>query len=439
MQILRQQIGITMKSKFRWAMALAVPLSLVAIGWPLYIFWDSQPTDPGQNASAIPPSQPNVSETVTALGRIEPKDKVITISGSSSLQFARVGQILVKEGEKVQLGQVIAILDNLNQLQAALKQAKQNVKLAQAQLAKVKAGEAKRGEIAAQEARIANLEAQFSGETATQKAKIARLKADLLRQTDAQNATITLLEAEWNNAKTECWRYETLFQEGAVNASARDTKCLRAKTAQEQIAEAKANRYQIVETLSEEINEAKAALNQILSTFPKRILEAKAILDQLKEVRPVDVQVAQAELEKAMAAVPKAEADLELTYVRAPVDGQILKIHTFAGESISSQGIVDLAQSQKMYVVAEVYETEIGKISLGQRATISSRALTRELKGTVEQIGLQIGKKDVFNSDPTLDIDARVIEIKIRLDSVDSQQAARLINLQVEVEINTSS
>ncbi len=392
-----------MKSRFRWAMPLAVLLALVAIGLPLHIFLNSQPTDQSQNDSVIPADRPTDSKTVIALGRIEPKDKVITLSGSSSLQFARVGQILVKEGERVQRGQVIAVLDNLNQLQAALEQAKQNVKVAQAQLDQVKAGEAKRGEIAAQEARIANLEAQFQGEISTHKAKIARL------------------EAELKNAQTENSRFEQLYSEGATSASEFDSKHL------------------TVATLQEQLNEAQATLNQILSTFPKQIGEAQATLDQLKEVRPVDVQVAQAELEKAMAAVLKAEADLELVYVRAPVDGQILKIHTLAGESISGRGIVDLAQTEQMYAVAEVYETEIGQIRIGQRATVFSSALNGQLKGTVEQIGLQIGKKDVFNSDPSLDLDARVVEVKIRLDSEDSQRAASLINLQVEVEIDTNS
>ena len=392
-----------MKSRFRWAIPLAVLLALVAIGLPLHIFLNSQPTDQSQNASVIPADRPTASETVIALGRIEPKDKVIILSGSSSLQFARVGQILVKEGERVQRGQVIAVLDNLNQLQAALEQAKQNVKVAQAQLDQVKAGEAKRGEIAAQEARIANLEAQFQGEIATHKAKIARL------------------EAELKNAQTENSRFEQLYTEGATSASEFDRKHL------------------TVATFQEQLNEAQATLSRILSTFPKQIGEAQATLDQLKEVRPVDVQVAQAELEKAMAAVPKAEADLELIYVRAPVDGQILKIYTLAGESISGKGIVDLAQTEQMYAVAEVYETEIGQIRIGQRATVSSSALNGQLKGTVEQIGLQIGKKDVFNSDPSLDIDARVVEVKIRLDSEDSQRAASLINLQVEVEIDPNS
>ncbi|MGK7873538.1 MAG: ABC exporter membrane fusion protein [Xenococcaceae cyanobacterium] len=428
-----------MKSKARLTIILAVPIALAVIAFPLYRLLHSQTADQSEDTLAISASTTIKNDTVNALGRIEPKDEVIQLAGPSHLFNGRIIQLLVQEGDKVKHGQVIAILDNFKKQQAILEEAKQKVKVARARLAQVKAGEAKIGEIAAQEANIANVEAQFNGEVATEKARIARLKAELFRQKDAQEATIARLKAEWNNAKTECLRYETLLKDGAVTTSTRDSKCLEAKTAREELNEKEANRNRIIETLQQEINEAQATLNKILSTFPQQILQAKATLNKLKEVRPVDMQVAQAELSEAIAAVAEAEADLELAYVRAPVDGEILKINTFAGESISSEGIVDLAQTHEMYVVAEVFETDINQIRIGQIATVYSSALADNLKGTVQQISSEIGKKDVFNSDPTLDIDARVFEVKIRLEPSDSKQAARLINSQVDVEISTSS
>ncbi|MCU0532501.1 MAG: ABC exporter membrane fusion protein [Hydrococcus sp. Prado102] len=389
------------KPRFRWAMFLAVPLILLVLGTlgvPLYNSFKAQSS--ARNVPVTPKPSVPVNKNVAALGRIQPKDKVISVSGSSSLQHARVAQILVNEGDKVRRGQLIAILDNLNQLQANLEQAKLDVRVAQAELAKTKAGESKQGEIAAQKAVIADLNAQFRGQVATQKAKVASLKAELA------------------NARTDRSRFELLYKEGAISASEFDSKNLK------------------VTTLQQQLNEAQANLNQTTSSFPEQIAGATADLKALQEVRPVDVQVAQTQLEKAIAAVPKAEADLDLAYVRAPVDGQILTIHTFAGENISDEGIVDLAQTQQMYVVAEVYETDIGKIRVGQKATISSPALPRNFKGTVEKIGLEVGKKEVINSDPTLDLDARVVNVRIRLDSADTQQAARLIDLQVDVKIS---
>jgi HlyD family secretion protein len=51
----------------------------------------------------------------------------------------------------------------------------------------------------------------------------------------------------------------------------------------------------------------------------------------------------------------------------------------------------------------------------------------------VVDVGRQIGKKAVLNTDPVDKVDTRVIEVKIRLD--DSKKVAALTNLQVKVVI----
>jgi len=95
-----------------------------------------------------------------------------------------------------------------------------------------------------------------------------------------------------------------------------------------------------------------------------------------------------------------------------------------------------LGQTEQMYVVAEVYESDIGKVHLGQRATLTSDGNTiLGLHGTVNQIGLQVGKKDVLDNDPAADADARVVEVKIRLDSADSLRVASLTNMKMRVFI----
>jgi HlyD family secretion protein len=91
-----------------------------------------------------------------------------------------------------------------------------------------------------------------------------------------------------------------------------------------------------------------------------------------------------------------------------------------------------------MFVIAEVAEDSIGKVRIGQNATITSDngAFSGELKGTVTEIGRKIGKKDVLNTDPAADVDARVVEVKIALPSEDSQKVSGLTYAKVIVEIN---
>jgi HlyD family secretion protein len=73
---------------------------------------------------------------------------------------------------------------------------------------------------------------------------------------------------------------------------------------------------------------------------------------------------------------------------------------------------------------------------VGQRARIASPALERSLAGTVEKVGLKVGKMDVLGTDPVAKTDARVVEVRIRLDAGHGVEA--LTNLQVEVEIDSA-
>ncbi|MBD2363674.1 ABC exporter membrane fusion protein [Anabaena minutissima FACHB-250] len=372
----------------------AVALAVASGASSLYFL--SSAGNSGEKATSVV-SRP-VMKAVTALGRIEPQGEVIQVSVSQTAGSNRVAELLVKQGDRIQKGQIIAILDNRDIRLAALNRAKQQVKVAQSQLAQVKAG-AKQGELAAQQATISELEAELRQEV------VARV------------ATVKRLEAEVRNAEIEYQRYQYLQKTGAVSASMGDSKKLTLETAQESLREAVANQTQTSETLKE------------------RLKQAKATLEKIAEVRPTDVQAAQAEVENAKAAVQEAQANLDLAYVKSPKVGQILKIQTWGGEVVRDKGIVEIGQTNQMYVVAEVYEVDINRVKIGQSATITQLNFPGKLEGTVDDIGLLIAKKDVLSTDPAADIDSRVVEVKIRLTPESSQKVEGLTNSKVRVAI----
>ncbi|MDJ0593809.1 MAG: ABC exporter membrane fusion protein [Pleurocapsa sp. MO_226.B13] len=374
--------------------ALFTTAILVTGGITAYSLWQSSQTKVATNPA---PTVPQI-QTVTALGRLEPSGEVWQVSASSSAGSDRVAELLVQEGESVTQGQVIAILDSHDRAAADLKQSQEQVRVAKANLARVKAG-AKTGEIEAQQAAIARIEAERSNNIA------------------AQQATIAKLEAELRNAQVEYQRHQQLYDRGAISASERDSKELAGETAQQQFEEAQANLTRIRSAQQQQINEAQATLNQIA------------------EVRPVDIEVAAAEVREAQAAVAIAQAELELTSVKAPQTGRILDILTRPGEIVSSDGIARIGKTNQMYAVAEVYESDIGKVKIGQPVNVTSNALLEELHGTVEGIGLEIQRQEVINIDPTANIDAKVVEVRVRLDEESSQKVAGLTNLLVNVKI----
>jgi len=135
----------------------------------------------------------------------------------------------------------------------------------------------------------------------------------------------------------------------------------------------------------------------------------------------------------ANALLGAAQADLTRNTVVAPTTGQVLEIHVRPGERLGPEGILELGQTQSMYAVAEVYETDITRVAVGQEATISSAALPALLHGRVERIALSIAKQDVLDTDPVARTDARVVEVFIRIH--DGPDVSALTNLQVRVEI----
>jgi HlyD family secretion protein len=163
------------------------------------------------------------------------------------------------------------------------------------------------------------------------------------------------------------------------------------------------------DTAKTALGEAKAALEQALASIPVQSLERKLAL---------------------------ADVRLQQTIIRTPIAGQVLKIHTKAGERIGSGPILKLGNTDEMHAVAEVYETDIARVRVGQTARVSCPALGPPIDGEVVRVGWMIYKNDVLNVDPAADADARVVEVRVRLN--EPERVAALTHMQVDVLIDVA-
>jgi HlyD family secretion protein len=160
---------------------------------------------------------------------------------------------------------------------------------------------------------------------------------------------------------------------------------------------------------------------------------ANARLRSLTEIRPIDVDVADADLQEAIADTRRARAEADAATIRSPYDGRVVKIHAWQGEEVKEKGILELAKIDRMYVIAEVAESDIRRVRVGHRARITGDTLPHELQGKVEQLGLRVSRNSLVVRDPVGLTDARVIEVKILLD--DGSSVKSLIDAQVDVLI----
>lgn len=359
------------------------------------------------NTSNLPPTNTNTSSRVLALGKLVPEGDVIKISVVNA-RDSRVNQLLVKEGDLVKANQVIAILQGRDRAEQQLRDARANVAIKRAELLKIQQGDVKQAEITAQRATVTELEARIRTETKVKQAAIAQ-------------ATATI-----RNAQIKFQRYSDLEKQGAIKRSEFD--------------DAKEEYEKATATLAQ----TQAQLDYTTSTLTAQLAKENANLKRLKEVRPVDVEIALRELEQAQIRVEQQKAVLDDTLVRVPIAGQILRINTRVGEQVNQEaGIAELGRTNQMYVTAEIYETDIVKIRLGQTVTINSEygGFKGEIKGAVDRIGLQIGKSRINQdqNNPNTDINARVVEVSIRLNPEDSKKVATLTGMQVRVKIDISS
>jgi HlyD family secretion protein len=451
-----------------------------------------------EQTAKVAPAKPNA---VVALGRIQPHGEVIKLSVANA-QDSRVDRILIKEGDFVKQNQVIAILQGIDRKQAEVRDALADVKLRQIELVKVSQGDFKKSQITAQNAVLTRLQAQLTSTRIQQSAalvgarsQLQNAEANYQRQSQADRQGLGLLtaraklanaEAEYRrrrqfdrsgnnvlgtqakltNTQAEYQRKLTLYRSGGISksnldkaqeefvsaqAAARergiDTKT-QLDRANEDLAAATASLQEKklavvaqLDKLKTELNQRQAELTQTIQTLNAEIDRERAKLAELREVRPNDVRLAQAQLEKAQIAVEQKQAALRDSQVRVPVAGQILKINTRIGEQVNtSQGIVELAQTDKMYVMAEIAEIDLNKVRQGQSALITSeyQSFAGELRGNVSQIGLQVGRKqtqEVSGANPTTDKESRVISVKIEIVPADSPKVAKLTNMQVRVRL----
>ncbi|KIT17326.1 HlyD family efflux transporter periplasmic adaptor subunit [Jannaschia aquimarina] len=236
-----------------------------------------------------------------------------------------------------------------------------------------------------------------------QEASLVQTRADVEASRAEARAALERAEATAEAADAELDRATSLLERGVTTRAVFDAALARATEAQRDVASRRAT----------------------LSRFETETGEGQpAIL------------LADANVGVARAALAEAELNLAGAVVRAPISGTVLVVNVRPGERPGDEGIMDLGNTARMTVEAEVYQSMIGRVAIGDPVTITADAFPGSLSGTVSAIGLEIGRQTITSDDPAANTDARVVDVIVALDDAGSQMASRFTNLEVVARID---
>ena len=367
-------------------------------------------------------------------------------------------KVAVKENDFVNAGTVLVELDPTD-YRLALTHAKAELAAARAQVEAVRAALAVQGEqfraavataratLQSAQPHLSQAEAQLRMSGQTMPAQAAQARA----QVTTAEANVGAAKADLDTAARTVERDRTLLGQGAISAQQvdADTATLESAKARYQAAQdalhqardaflsAQASQEQVaiarhdVEAKRGEISQARAQLQQAASG------------ETLVQQRARELAVAEARAADAASAVEVAEVNLGRTRILAPEDGWVTNRTVEIGQVIQpNQPVLSLTLAHRVWVVANIKETQLGSVRVGQPVRITVDALRgRVLHGHVESIGSATGSTTALlppdNATGNFIKVVQLVPVRVALDPDARGDPPLQIGLSCEVAIDT--
>ncbi len=155
----------------------------------------------------------------------------------------------------------------------------------------------------------------------------------------------------------------------------------------------------------------------------KNFVAGQALDNAADAIKTADAQieVQRAAVSSAQAALNVAGYALELTRVRAPSDGRIVRRYANPGAGASTLNVsnmFDLEPNNARIVRAEIAEADIPKVTMGQQVEIQPEAdPTKAYVGKVLRRSDEFGARKLQSDDPNEKTDDRVVEVVVSADN----------------------
>jgi len=290
---------------------------------------------------------PAVPDSIVAVsGRIEGDDSAV-----ASKTTGRIREVRVREGDSVNTGDTIAILDDAqirareNQARAALLEADAKDKAAQEQIAVLQ------DQLEQSRLQVGQSKLDTEGHVGQAAADLATAQSELAQQ-----------EAAYQIAAFDKDAYTRLAKSGAVS----ERQGLQASTTADQQAAAVAAAKRRVEASQGALKTAEASLANPGIRESQVALVRRQIAQQEAEAASAAAQTQQARAELA-----EAEDNRQDLTIKAPFGGTVITRAAEPGEVVvAGTAIITLLNLSKVYLRGFVPEGQIGKVKIGQAARV---------------------------------------------------------------------
>jgi membrane fusion protein, multidrug efflux system len=246
-------------------------------------------------------------------------------------------------------------------------------------------------------------------------------------------------------------RDRQLLAQGAIaqqqidaDASAYETARAQYQAAQDALAQAKSD-VLTAQAARQQVAIARSAIEVSqgqLSGAQAQVQQAAAGATVVRQ-RAQELAAAEAQAADAAQAVRAARLNLDRTVIRAPVDGWVTNRTAQIGQVIQpNQPLLSLTLSQSVWVVANVKETQLGRLRPGQPVRVRIDAYRgRTYHGRVDSIGAATGSTTALlppdNATGNFVKVVQLVPVRITLDPSELSQRPLQVGLSAEVAIDT--
>jgi HlyD family secretion protein len=291
----------------------------------------------------------------------------------------RVRQILVREGDTVKRGQLIAVIedDEVNQqLQATIAQvnsarqdeaqARLDVSVAASRIQEAQANLTQSREDS--QGRVSQAESNVAANQATidqARAQVAQAQADVKRA-----------EAQLKLARLDRDRYAKLVAQGAINRQLFDQADTNAQTAASNLDTAHATltaRFAAVNAAQRQLQATQGSLTQTRSTSLNPTIRSSQLAAYRQQQQQANSRLAatQSKVQAAIANQQQFQKRLDSFQVKSPIDGTVQDRPLEPGAVVTSgKTLLTVINPQAVYLRAYVPEGDMGKIYAGKSARV---------------------------------------------------------------------